>query len=75
MWPNPQKTTDLVTLTEEMLNEKLHFCAINSLCLAGLLANGNVICIIFSSSIVKTTLLSFVLSKRNPEIWQEEIKT
>ena len=29
MWPNPQETTDLVTFTEEILNEKLHFCAIN----------------------------------------------
>ena len=25
MWPNPQKTADLVTLTEEILNGKLHF--------------------------------------------------
>ena len=25
MWPNPQKTADLVTFTEEILNEKLHF--------------------------------------------------
>ena len=25
MWPNPQETTDLVTFTEEILNEKLHF--------------------------------------------------
>ena len=25
MWPNPQDTADLVTLTEEILNEKLHF--------------------------------------------------
>ena len=25
MWPNPQETTDLVTITEEILNEKLHF--------------------------------------------------
>ena len=25
MWPNPQETVDLVTFTEEILNEKLHF--------------------------------------------------
>ena len=25
MWPNPQQTTKLVTFTEEILNEKLHF--------------------------------------------------
>ena len=24
MWPNPQETADLVTFTEEILNEKLH---------------------------------------------------
>ena len=25
MWPNPQKTADLVTFIEEILNWKLHF--------------------------------------------------
>ena len=25
MWPNPQETADLVTFTEEILNEKLYF--------------------------------------------------
>ena len=25
MWPNPQETADLVTFTEEILYEKLHF--------------------------------------------------
>ena len=25
MWPNPQKTVDLGTFTEETLNGKLHF--------------------------------------------------
>ena len=25
MWPNPQETADLVTLTEEILNGKGHF--------------------------------------------------
>ena len=25
MWPNSQKTEDLVSFTEEILNEKLHF--------------------------------------------------
>ena len=25
MWPNPQVPADLVTFTEEILNEKLHF--------------------------------------------------
>ena len=25
MWPNPQFPADLVTFTEEILNEKLHF--------------------------------------------------
>ena len=29
MWPNPQFSTDLVTFTEEILNGKLHFCAVN----------------------------------------------
>ena len=28
MWPNPQETADLVTLTEEFLNGKLHFLCI-----------------------------------------------
>ena len=25
MWPNPQFTADLVTFTDDILNEKLHF--------------------------------------------------
>ena len=25
MWPNPQETTDLVTLTEEIFAGKIHF--------------------------------------------------
>ena len=30
MWPNPQKTADLVTFTEEILKEKLHFlCSVS----------------------------------------------
>ena len=28
MWPNPQFPVDLVTFTEEILNGKLHFCAV-----------------------------------------------
>ena len=28
MSPNPQFAADLVTLTEEILNGKLHFCAV-----------------------------------------------
>ena len=28
MWPNPDETADLVTFTEEILNEKLHFSAV-----------------------------------------------
>ena len=28
MWPNLQFPADLVTFTEEILNEKLHFCAV-----------------------------------------------
>ena len=28
MWPNPQETADLVTFVEEILNGKLHFCAV-----------------------------------------------
>ena len=28
MWPNPLETVDLVTVAEEILNEKLHFCAV-----------------------------------------------
>ena len=30
MWPNPQETADLVIFTEEILNGKLHFCAVRS---------------------------------------------
>ena len=31
MWPNPQETADLVTFTEEIPNEKLHFlCSVSS---------------------------------------------
>ena len=31
MWPNPQETSDLVTVTEEILNGKLHFlCSVIS---------------------------------------------
>ena len=29
MWPNPHKTADLVTFTEETLNGKLFFCAVS----------------------------------------------
>ena len=32
MWPNPQFPTDLVTFTEEILNEKLDFLC-NEVCL------------------------------------------
>ena len=28
MWPNPQIPSDLVTFTEEILNQKLHLCAV-----------------------------------------------
>ena len=28
MWPNTQETADLVTFTEENLNEKLHFSTV-----------------------------------------------
>ena len=28
MWPNKQETADLIIFTEEILNGKLHFCAI-----------------------------------------------
>ena len=28
MWPNPHFSADLVTFTEEILNEKLHFSAV-----------------------------------------------
>ena len=28
MWPNPQFCVDLVTFTEEIINEKLHFLCI-----------------------------------------------
>ena len=31
MRPNPQETADLVIFTEEILNGKLHFCAVNSI--------------------------------------------
>ena len=31
MWPNPQESADLVTFTQEILNEKLHFlCSVHS---------------------------------------------
>ena len=29
MRPNPQFTADLVTFTEEILNGKIHFCAVS----------------------------------------------
>ena len=28
MWPDPQETADLVTFTEEILNENFIFCAV-----------------------------------------------
>ena len=28
MWPNPQFSADLVTITGEIFNGKLHFCAV-----------------------------------------------
>ena len=31
MWPNPQETVDLVTFTEEILNGKPHFCAMQAI--------------------------------------------
>ena len=30
MWPNPEETADLVTFTQEILNEKLIFCAVKT---------------------------------------------
>ena len=35
MWSNPQKTADLVTFTEEILNGKLHFFLSKKWFLAG----------------------------------------
>ena len=41
MWPNPRETTDLITFTEEILNEKLHFlCSEYSCLLNRTLVNG-----------------------------------
>ena len=31
MWPYPWETGDLVTFTEEIVNGKLHFCAVIAL--------------------------------------------
>ena len=31
MWQNPQETADLVTFTEEILNEKLIFCVVTAI--------------------------------------------
>ena len=31
MWSNPQETADFVTVTEKILNEKLHFYAVRAL--------------------------------------------
>ena len=32
MWPNPEETADLVTVTEGILNGKLHFlCSVNNI--------------------------------------------
>ena len=28
MWSNPQESADLVTFTEDILNEKLHICVV-----------------------------------------------
>ena len=50
MRPNPQKTTDLVTFTEEILNEKLHF-----LCSVCRLANYSCM---HKEFVVQTLLLS-----------------
>ena len=41
MWQNPQKTEELVTFTEEVLNGKLHFCAVQC-------QENKVFCYIFS---------------------------
>ena len=41
MLQNPQETADLVSFTEEILNGKLHFCAVSVLLLETTLkANG-----------------------------------
>ena len=32
MWPNPQKTGDLVTFNEQAINGKHHFCAVPVFC-------------------------------------------
>ena len=34
VWLNPQETADLVTLTGEIFNGKLHFCAVPGTCYA-----------------------------------------
>ena len=35
MWPNPQFPANLVTFTEEILNEKLHFLCSDQNCFQG----------------------------------------
>ena len=40
MWPNPQSSADLVTFTEEILNEKLHIlCGANEFTIGKYLSN------------------------------------
>ena len=56
MWPNPQKTADLVTFTEEVLNGNLHF-------LCGGEVNSNIfkkIIAALSSNETKLTIVIFM---------------
>ena len=63
MWPNPQEAVDLVTFTEEILNEKLHFLC-SAICLSiqwlSLLLN---VCTIYSNFDVKNVFWSSKVGK------------
>ena len=58
MWPNPQETADLVTFTEEILNEKLHFlCSVTNLNYGN--PNSNLRCGNSANNVSNEGMLSF----------------
>ena len=47
MWPNPQETVDLVTFTDEILNEILHFwCSVPSI--ASIIGGTRLCCVLYA---------------------------
>ena len=53
MWPKPLENADLVTFTEEILNENLFFCAVGAL-------NDNTVAVMFGTG----TEISFKKKRR-----------